>query len=421
MPNYVAFLGHQPAISLAELSVMFPGFNLKSQMTKTAALFFVNDPLDQSDLDRLGGTVILAEEREICPYNPKDPGGLPDRLRRIPALLSGELNVRKRGKVIFGLRTEGLDRSLIKALYRAGKLTLKRQGRPCRYVGNERKPAATALLHGARLIAHKDGCELVVIVGEKFVWIGRTIAAQNVSAYAHRDMEKPVRDTRTGLLPPKLAQILLNLGAWIATSPTNANEQKSKIQKHFTMYDPFCGTGVIPMEAMLKGWNVLASDISQKAVNATKKNIDWLRKEYKIFKKDVGSRVWKQDATRQLKFEKNETIDVIVTETTLGPPLERPPSQKDVKKWCSENEKLQQKFLINVATSLPHIPIICTWPIWYTKTGPVFLEKVWKTVTEHGFRPVLPPFLPSISKPSFVYRRPDQFVGREIVLLKPLV
>jgi hypothetical protein len=36
-----------------------------------------------------------------------------------------------------------------------------------------------------------------------------------VNAYAKRDMGKPVRDTGVGLLPPKLAQILLNFGSWL--------------------------------------------------------------------------------------------------------------------------------------------------------------------------------------------------------------
>ncbi len=40
------------------------------------------------------------------------------------------------------------------------------------------------------------------------------------------------------------------------------------------VFDPFCGTGVIPLEAILRGCNVLASDISLKAVNGTTKNIE---------------------------------------------------------------------------------------------------------------------------------------------------
>jgi len=140
-------------------------------------------------------------------------------------------------------------------------------------------------------------------------------------------------------------------------------------------------------------------------------------------KKDAPSRVWKQDACKPFELNKNEEVDVIVTETTLGPPLEKRASPTIVKKFKSENEKLQEAFLKNAAASLPKTPIVCTWPVWYTKSGPIFLEKVWDAVKNAGFEAVLPKGIQptSASRPSLLYRRPDQFVGREIVLLKPKV
>ena len=67
------------------------------------------------------------------------------------------------------------------------------------------------------------------------------------------------------------------------------------------------------------------------------------------------------------------------------------------------------------------VPVVATFPVWYLRTGPVFLERVWKALPDIGFEPVLPPGAESAvpEHPSFLYRRPDQFVGRQIVLLKP--
>ena len=174
-----------------------------------------------------------------------------------------------------------------------------------------------------------------------------------------------------------------------------------------------------PMEALIREFPVLASDISMKAVNGCKKNIDWIRKEEEIFKKDVSSEVFKHDALKP--FDLKEPPDVIVTETTLGPPMSARPSQKETSKLKTQNEKLQCNFLENTASSLPGVPIVCAWPAWKQKGGWVRLEKVWKTIEKLNYRPSLPPEIePEDPKRfSLFYRRKDQFVGREIVLLMP--
>jgi tRNA G10 N-methylase Trm11 len=406
MNTYAAFLGHQPMISLAELNAVIPDLNLKDVIGKHIALFETEEDLSQEHLDTWGGTVILAKELAVLPYNEEEDDILNMLQTQVPRLLSQQLKVRKRGQVTFSLRTFGLLKAHIKALYRSCKQFLKSQGRPSRYVGNDRKSAATALLHDANLIDDPDGCEISIVKGEDSIWIGRTVGAQDPNGYAWRDMEKPVRDTKVGLLPPKLAQIMLNFGEWL----TQENES-------LTVFDPFCGTGVIPMEALLNGWTVYASDKSQKAVGATTENLEWIRKEENIKKKEVPSTVWKHDACKP--FELKDDVHIIVTETTLGPPLEKRPSATDVKKWKSENEKLQAEFLKNTAATLPSIPIVCMWPVWYLKTGPVFLEKVFKTIEKEGYTPVLPEVVSTKTRPTLLYRRPDQFVGREIILLSP--
>lgn len=405
--QYAAFLGHQPQISIAELSAALEDFSLGEVIVDRIALFSTSEKIDQSFLDELGGTTLIAEritEESLT-------------LDDIPQVLLNEIKS-KRGKITFSLRTMRIPRPMIGTLYRRCKKRCKDEGRGCRYVGSEKKPAETAVLHEAELIDGKDGCELVLMyVGgeeDRILWIGRTIAAQDIDWYSSRDMEKPVRDTTVGLLPPKLAQVMINFGDFLVreTSPDKSDEV-------LTILDPFCGTGVIPMEALIRGFPVLASDISTKAINGCKKNIDWIRKEEEIFKKDVPSEVFKHDALKP--FDLKELPDVIVTETTLGPPMSTRPSQKEVNKLKTQNEKLQCNFLENAAKSLPGVPIVCAWPAWKQKGGWVRLEKVWKTIEKLKYRPSLPPEIePEDPKRfSLFYRRKDQFVGREIVLLMP--
>ncbi|MDD5739488.1 MAG: RsmD family RNA methyltransferase [Candidatus Peribacteraceae bacterium] len=418
MPSYAAFLGHQPRISLAELSATVPGFVFRSVLKDSIVLFESPVELESAFLDSLGGIVILA--RRVTDQAVT--------IAEVPAILLSELKDAKRGKVVFALRTFLMPKQTIHSLYRQCKESLRKQGRPCRYVGSEREPAAAVLLRDAGLLDPKRGCELVLLYEgdeeeSRTLWVGRTVAAQDVNAYVKRDIGKPVRDTTVGLLPPKLAQILLNLGGWLArncqTPVPDPTQKKAKKQEPLTVFDPFCGTGVIPMECLMRGWNVLASDIAQKAVNGCEKNLEWLRKEMKIPKKDTDSLVWKQDATKPFTLKK--LPDLVVTESTLGPALEDRPSQKSAAKMKTELEKLEAAFVENCAKTLPGIPLAVTWPFWKIKNETVFLDRAWEAAQSSGYMATLPPGItPSREERlSLLYRRPDQFVGREIVLLIP--
>ncbi|MEK7563235.1 MAG: hypothetical protein AAB544_02470 [Patescibacteria group bacterium] len=413
MPSYCAFLGHNPSLSLSELIAVVPGFSLQHRPTTDVVIFSTNDKLDPGLLATLGGTFAIAEG--------VDRSGL--SLSDGPQLLL-EFAKKIRGKITFGLRTVGLPPNAIKENYRRYKDTLKRAGRPVRYIGNEHKAAAAPLLHDAGIISGKHGVELVIVqLPNEQMWMGRTIAAQDVDSYTKRDIGKPVRDTTVGLLPPKLAQVMLNLGLWLLNS-TKSTSDKSQIanrKSQITVLDPFSGTGVIPLECLIRGWNILASDMSLKAINGTEKNIEWIRKEYKILKKDAESTVWKQDATTPFKLKK--LPDLIVTETSLGPALTRPPSEAPADRLRKQMEKLEIDFLKNAAATLPGIPIVCCWPFWRLHGGDLIrLTGLWEKLPSLGYRAVMPAIPKSKESTDFslLYRRGEQFVGREIVMLLPM-
>lgn len=415
MPSYAAFIGHQPHLSLAELAATVPGFLLHEILDQKAVLFDSAVQLDEDFLDTLGGTVVLAE---------KLSEGIAS-IDEVPDVLAKKLMPVK-GKVTFSIRTIGLDPAAVKALYRKSKDHLKKKGKPSRYVGNERRAAPSIVLREHKLLDGSGGSELVILQRKEkpsseapgrllkpsLLWTGVTIGAQDIESYSTRDMEKPVRDTGVGLLPPKLAQIMINFGIWLS-------KNKSEIRNSgLVVYDPFCGTGVIPIECLLRGFGTLASDKSEKAVNGCARNLEWARKQFGIKKSSVHSRVWKHDATKP--FEIKEKTNVIVTETSLGPALHKRPAAREAQKLRSENEKLQQDFLRSAAASFPGVPIVCIWPVWFTSRAPVRLESVWNTADDCGYQAVLPPTIEiGDGRMSLLYRRSGQFVGREIVLLRP--
>lgn len=410
MLRYAAQLGHQPHISVAELAAVVPGFALEAVIRDSVALFTSTQPLDDRLIDQLGGTMILAEQITENTVEMSD----------IPQLLHNEVKDVKR-KITFGLRAFGVAPKKVDIAYRQSKDKLRKADRSCRYIGNGKKPAATALLLDSDILDGKRGVELFIVNHNDNLWVGKTFAAQNIDEYTWRDMEKPVRDTGVGLLPPKLAQIMLNFGAWLAAPEEEPKPSKRKRKlPTYTIFDPFCGTGVIPLECLLRGWPVLASDKAKKAMTGTEKNLDWLRKERKILKKDVSSTVWQQDATKP--FALKDLPDAVVTETTLGPNLESRPTKKDARAHCKENEQLQADFLKNASETLPGVPLAVIWPVWRMKGEALYLTKIWDAVEEYGYEAVLPEGTTptSADRQTLVYQRRDQFVGREIVLLRPV-
>lgn len=65
-------------------------------------------------------------------------------------------------------------------------------------------------------------------------YIAKAIAFQNIYDWNKRDYDRPKVDPKSGMLPPKIARIMINL----STSP----------YKKSTIYDPFCGSGTILMK-----------------------------------------------------------------------------------------------------------------------------------------------------------------------------
>lgn len=109
-------------------------------------------------------------------------------------------------------------------------------------------------------------------------------------------------------LDPKLARALVNL---------------SGIQLGSTIYDPFCGTGGILIEAALMGLKIIGSDLDKQMVNKCIANLNHYNiKNYKIFQKNA------------LEIEK--FYDAIVTD---------PPYGRSSSTFSIDVEELYSKFL----------------------------------------------------------------------------
>ena len=107
--------------------------------------------------------------------------------------------------------------------------------------------------------------------------IGELIYLNNPEEWNERDYGKSKGDKFSGMLPPKLARMMVNL-----TSGECSTYNLQLTTDNLVVVDPFCGSGNVLMEAMMLGCDVIGSDISPKAVADTKANIAWLTQESRI-------------------------------------------------------------------------------------------------------------------------------------------
>lgn len=242
----------------------------------------------------------------------------------------------------------------------------------------------------------KNFCELIILNYKTNCSIAQLADVQNISAYSRRDYNKPCRDTKVGMFPPKLAQIMINLGSLTAKT---------------TVVDPFCGSGVVLQEALLMGYKVLGSDIDQRMVKCSQANLDWLKSQYN---QDYDFSLDCRDA-RSVSIDKTDYC--IITEGYLGTPFLTPPSLGLIEKLRSEISPLYLDFIKQLSdqTNKPRT-IVITTPIWRTADKAIHTLKALDHIDSLGYTRVQ---FQSVDAKNLYYIRENQIVGRQIHILKP--
>jgi|GEM_PF-792293 len=242
--------------------------------------------------------------------------------------------------------------------------------------------------YSLRFIAAKDA-ELSTIVSSKNKLaddgleigffddgIGELIAVTDPEGWSERDYDKPRSDKRSGMLPPKLARMMINI-AFAATSNTqyptsnqfltSNNQQPRTVNREqltsraTLVVDPFCGSGNVLLESMMLGLDAVGSDISEKAVKDSQANVEWLSEKLKRKSQKWNSKIkiFQSDATDQKLVEnykleiKNYDNIVVVGEPYLGDPKKFKPSLRAVRGEYDKIKELYLGFFKNIA-SLPH-------------------------------------------------------------------
>lgn len=268
-------------------------------------------------------------------------------------------------------------------------------------------------------LLRKKGVEILLIPAEDTVYLGVTLTVQNIESYSFRDFQIPKPDPVSGMLPPKLAQMMINL----ADSPV--------------IYDPFCGNGRVMMEGSLMGKTCYGSDIVAKKVTSSRENLIWLRRKFRIGEYDgmqelVDKSVWEADATSPESvalFKEvigTDLTDVsIVAEPYLGRPLSKALGESEIEGWLTELVKLYGSFLetwsdagvSNMVVVFPRVKVLGGSG---SKGAGAVVEAPVKTVSVFENLIDKAALLGYDSTVLGCYERPDSFVIREIVKINKI-
>ncbi len=392
----ICILGRQPAIGLAELEALY-GAHAVRAVGNYAALVDAD-----INFKRLGGTqkagVVLNSVQGNDPQ--KAFVWLQKNLGDSIDLVEGKL---KLGLSLYGLSMQ-VPRLNANAL--SLKKALKQKGQSVRVVPNSELELSSAQTYHNNLTDDR-GCEIMIIKDGSTMLIARATDVQGIDAYRKRDQERPHRDTFVGMLPPKLGQTIVNLASFTLDEdrkkPKNDTSTAPK-----TLLDPFCGTGVVLQEASLMGYQLYGTDLSPKMVRYSEENIKWLFERYPI---KAQQRYETADAT---DHSWQKPIDVVACEAYLGHPFASEPDKKSLTETINTCNVIMRKFLRNIKTQIePGTPLCIAMPAWHVK-GETHHLPLLKTLDEIGYNRIA---FVHAKDDDMIYRRDDQVVGRELVVL----
>ncbi len=298
MPTLFFHLGNTPELSLKELNAVLPTIELIPVLAEVVMADVPETLTAEELMDILGGVVKISQLTKTLKRvdNPKLQDEVVDLL--------SESSTKK----TFALAEIGRDH-LEPMEAAAIKQQLDKRGVKARYLeGSRHGLSASLLLHKANLI------EINLIQNADHIFITETQAVQNIDAWSFRDRAKPYADRRKGMLPPKVARMMVNL----------AIGDRTKWSQPPVIYDPFCGTGTILIEGILRDCRVLGSDLDPQSAQGTRTNLDWLLDNLQEDRQQIEAMaqplVFAQDVNRVHPQQLRTQVNAIVTEPFLGKP-----------------------------------------------------------------------------------------------------
>ncbi len=381
-------------LSLAELTSFLEARRIKfiiCSISKEFFVFSVEKKVGGSIIGDLGGTIKIADslanfstKNVRKAFLRKDKEAQAQIGRDIIASgLVDKMFKAKPEKTLFGVSVyyaEQQLRPVSKPIQRFIGSSIKRElsgyGRKSKFMGfaKDRKLPQLSHIEVLKKNLVENKAEILFCMGKEKTFVASTIAVHNPFEFQKRDVGKPVQ-RKIFAIPPRIARIMVNL--------STCTDGK-------VFLDPFCGVGTILQEALLANAKAIGVDINKWCVEATSRNMEWLKTEYIL--ENAEYRVLQGDVHRLSQKIGWDQIDCIATEPDLGPALRQMPTTSYAVRITEKLKPLYYNLLEEAYKVLKSGGrLVLVSPYIKTRSGNPVILRIKERAVKIGFEQV-PPF-----------------------------
>jgi tRNA G10 N-methylase Trm11 len=257
-------------------------------------------------------------------------------------------------------------------------------------------------MYSERVVSRSAIDFVVFPIGATSQW-GVTVYVPETGGFKERSTERPY--VTSGIsLSSRLARLLLNI---------------SGVSKGQVLLDPFCGSGTILGEALLKGADCIGIDRNHGSVERTKDNLAWLLSHSQRRGQRVPAySVITGDATNLRRSLGDQMVDAIVSEPILIPRLSSPPTLEKARRLIKHASMIYSDALYEMSGVLRRGGrMVLVTPSLRTIEGKdVTLS--FEDLREVGLRPFQPMGGPSYEYPLRVSHQSTRWIRRMVYALE---
>ncbi len=270
-----------------------------------------------------------------------------------------------------------------------------------RFINKDFQNLSSAQILWEKLLKSQSDYNIIYNKNNSYFW--KTIWIQDIFNYSKRDYEKD-RDMQTGMLPPKLCQMMINISGWT------------------TIYDPFVWLGTVLIESILM-WNesVYGTDLNEKMVEHTKNNIINFCKKEDIELENFEIIKLNAKFIEESEFFK-KWVDSIVTEWYLWEVMTQNNISLDrIDKQKKSLLELYDRFFEWLKKIKYSWNLVICFPFWEMKWKYIYFTEVYDLLKKYcNIESLYPADYTEIQATkawSLLYKRDKQLVWREIFKL----
>ena len=289
----------------------------------------------------------------------------------------------------------------LKDILKISKSVIKSHNLNPRFINQDFKNISSVAIIKEALI--KKETDFNIIFDSEKIYFWNTVWVQNIYSYSNRDYGKD-RDMNIWMLPPKLAQMMINIWVW---EKTNQN-----------IYDPFVGLWTVLIEWIYM-WNqkVFWSDLSERMVETSIVNLEKIKWNF-----NFNHKIFFQNAKYIHEIKILNEVDVIITEWYLWEIMtQNNINIERIEKQITKLSDLYEWFFAWLKKLNFKWNIVISFPFWEIKWKYFYFEEIYHILDKYcevnNLLNDKTEFLPSKSW-SLLYKRDNQLVWREIFSLK---